>query len=140
MSKLGGWNPDGGEERFKISPTWFCQSNRLNPCQAGIVRYLSRYRYEKSPWLLDQSILLAKLMLEFGPSHRSWVQKGRDFIVGDQKLGTRASYRLDTDRSAFIYCLANDIDYPLSSPLKLVCDEPTRAGLEKAIEQIEQLR
>ena len=59
-----GWSPKDDEIRFVVSPSRFCSIHKLSPCQCGIVLYLSRYQFERNPWLIEQSILLLDLMLK----------------------------------------------------------------------------
>lgn len=131
-----GWSPDGGEENFVVSPKRFSTLHGLSPCQSGIVSYVSRYQFERNPWLLDQSLLLMNLILEYGHVHwpvSIWVRK----IMGlDSYLAPRARSCSLRKMSVQTYCMINGIGPDLLLPLKLVCDEPSRQGLMRAAEII----
>lgn len=135
-----GWSPEGNEDDFAISPRRFSHLHRLSPCQSGIVSYISRYYFEKNPWLLKQSGLLMKLLLEYGKSHRP-IYNGLRKMLGLKPYLAPTSRPWSLERiSVSTYCMINGIGPELLVPLKLVCDEPTEEGIKRALEIIKGLK
>lgn len=136
-----GWSPDCDESRFAVSPTRFCMIHRLTPCQAGIVRFLSRYQFEKNPWLIDQSCLLARLLIEFGNGRRlpafCRLRKKMGF---KQYLSPRIRTEVSPGLSVSTYCLVNGIAPEILVPLGLVCNAPTQANVEHAITLMNRIK
>lgn len=135
-----GWSPEGDEDDFAISPRRFSHLHGLSPCQSGIVSYISRYHFERNPWLLDQSGLLMKLLLEYGTSYRP-LYNGMRKLLGFKPYLAPTSRPWSIERiNVSTYCVINGISPKLVLPLKLVCDEPTKEGISRAIEIVKDLR
>ncbi len=133
------WSPDANERRFVVSPSHFCAMHRLSPCQCGIVLYLSRYQFEKNPWLVEQSILLLDLMLRYS----------KHCLPGYKRLLTRLGqpvflaprlrqHSLDA-LSVLTYCALNGIANRLMLPISIICNSPTEEDLKKARDLLQTL-
>ena len=135
-----GWSPAWSEDSFVVSPRRFSALHRLSPCQSGIVIYLSRYYFEKNPWLLDQSILLIELILEYGYSYNA-LQRLFRVLFGLKLYLAPTAHSLSLEKmTVSAYCMVNGIGPELLLPIKLVCDNPTKEGLLQALELIRKIR
>jgi len=137
--RVVGWSPNGDESIFVISPKRFAEMNRLSPCQSGVVRYLSRFQYERNPWLLQESGLLIELMLEFGPVRVPFYKRYHEHLGWPVYLAPQARYNFLETMNVTTYCVINGIDQPLLLPMGLVCNEPTRKNLRQALKLIDQI-
>jgi len=135
-----GWSPAWNEENFVVSPKRFCTLHKLSPCQSGVVVYLSRYYFEKNPWLLDQSILLINLMLDYGYSYTVTQRRVRKILGMKCYLAPTTNSWSFEKMSVSAYCMINSIGPELLLPLKLVCDDPTKEGLSRALEIIRRVK
>lgn len=135
-----GRSPAWNEENFVVSPKRFSILHRLSPCQSGIVVYLSRYYFEKNPWLLDQATQLINLILEYGYSYNTsqrWLRK----LLGLKLYMAPTTHSLSVEKmTVSAYCMVNGIGPELLLPIKLVCDEPTKEGLTQALEIIRRIK
>ena len=136
-----GWSPNGDETQFVMSPTKFCQTHRLSACQAGIVRFLSRYQFEKNSWLIDQSSLLAQLLIEFGTSQRPSVLSCLRTKLGFQHyVAPRIRSVFGRGLSVSNYCLVNGLSPQIALLIGLVCNAPTTANLKRAEQLMIELK
>ncbi|MEQ9208260.1 MAG: hypothetical protein RLN96_00240 [Pseudomonadales bacterium] len=134
-----GWSPHGDERKFVVSPSHFCSIHKLNPCQCGVVLYLSRYQFEKNPWLIEQSILLINLMLTYGKNRLPWYWRLLTRLGQPVYLAPRLrDHSLDA-LSVITYCALNGISNRLMLPINLICSSPTENNLQKAVELLQKL-
>lgn len=134
-----GWSPHGDERKFVVSPSHFCSIHKLSPCQCGIVLYLSRYQYEKNPWLIEQSTLLINLMLAYGKNRLPWYWQLLTRLGQPLYLAPRLrNHSLDA-LSVISYCALNGISNRLMLPIDLVCNSPTEDNLQKAVVLLQRL-
>jgi|GEM_PF-5926419 len=134
-----GWSPHGNERTFVVSPSHFCRTHKLSPCQCGIVSYLSRYQFERNPWLIEQSILLLDLMLTYGknrlPCYWRLLIRLRQPVYLAPRL---REHSLDA-LSVIAYCALNGISNRLMLPIYLICNSPTEEDLHKARDLLQKL-
>jgi hypothetical protein len=133
------WSLECDERRFVVSPSHFCSMHRLNPCQCGIVLYLSRYQFERNPWLVGQSILLIDLMLKYSKYRMSWYK--RLLLKFGQPVYLAPCLRdhsLDA-LTVLAYCALNGISNRLMLPINMICHSPTEENLTKARELLKSL-
>jgi len=128
------WSPTGDESRFAVSPSRFCSIHKLSPCQSGIVLYLSRYQFERNPWLIEQSILLLDLMLKYSkntlPCYWRLLPKlGQPVFLAPHLR----EHSLDAI-SVLTYCALNGLANRLMVPINLICSSPTQEDLVRARE------
>lgn len=134
-----GWSPHGDERKFVVSPSHFCSIHKLSPCQCGIVLYLSRYQFEKNPWLIEQSTLLINLMLTYGKNRLPWYWRLLPRLGQPVYLAPRLrNHSLDA-LSVITYCALNGISNRLMLPIDLVCNSPTEGNLQKAVVLLRRL-
>ncbi len=135
-----GWSPKNDEGGFVVSPSRFCSIHKLSPCQCGIVLYLSRYQFERNPWLIEQSILLLDLMLKYGKNRLPCYWRLLPKLGQPVFLAPRLKeHRLDTI-SVMTYCALNGLANRLMVPINLICNSPTREDLDKARELLRNLQ
>jgi hypothetical protein len=133
------WSPDGDESRFVVSPSHFCSVHRLSPCQCGIVLYLSRYQFERNPWLIGQSILLIDLMLKYSKNRLPGYKRLLGKLGQPVYLAPRLrDHKLDAV-SVLAYCALNGITNRLMLPINMICNSPTEKNLTKARDLLQAL-
>tara|TARA_R100000306_G_C4248252_1_gene79141 strand:- start:24 stop:326 length:303 start_codon:yes stop_codon:yes gene_type:complete len=100
---------------------------------------LSRYQYEKNPWLIEQSTLLINLMLAYGKNRLPWYWQLLTRLGQPLYLAPRLrNHSLDA-LSVISYCALNGISNRLMLPIDLVCNSPTEDNLQKAVVLLQRL-
>lgn len=133
------WSPKNDESRFVVSPSRFCSIHKLSPCQSGIVLYLSRYQFERNPWLLEQSILLLDLMLKYSKNRLPCYWRLLSKLGQPVFLAPRLREHSLDGISVMTYCALNGLENRLMVPINLVCKSPTVEDLGKARELLRSL-
>ena len=111
-----------------------CSIHKLNPCQSGIVLYLSRYQFERNPWLIEQSILLLDLMLKFSEHRLPCYWRLLPKLGQPVFLAPRPKvFSLDAI-IVMTFCALNGLANRLMVPISLICNSPTREDLNRARE------
>lgn len=97
------------------------------------MRFLSRYQFEKNPWLIDQASLLAQLLMEFAVPHSPTVFSRVRGKLGFQRyIAPRIRTAFGTGLSVSSYCLVNGLSPQIAVLIGLVCNAPTAANIERA--------
>lgn len=134
-----GWSPHGDERRFVVSPSHFCCIHKLSPCQCGIVLFLSRYQFERNPWLIEQSVLLLDLMLTYSKNRLPCYWRLLLWLGQPVYLAPRLREHSLDALSVITYCALNGISNRLMLPIHLICSSPTEEDLQKARELLKNL-
>ena len=134
-----GWSPVCYDKDFFTTPKEFTDTHRLSPCQAGAFTFLARYQFERNPWLLQQSCLLLRLIIDHSKRHLSLFSRIRKLSYRPVYITVRltdiAIYSMDLNH----FCVINGLDSRISAVLKLICEAPTLENLLEAVELIENL-